>query len=445
MKTILLLLVLNIMSQVSTTTLVNSPKRILKHGKWDFEFDFKKNIFKSDLDSFDRGIFEHADIPIVGKYEPMDTTNTLIVEPVETNNQEFLSETDLEDFRRAAIVHKLARKKALTMLYTGARLADLVDAVEDVILKMCRQNPETYYLKGSTNNNKCGIAFPVGVNINNIVAHDSKTVPQNGKTDQRTFFRGDVIKIDIGVHVNGRIIDSAFTHIVTDKPGIHDKNNIYNNVLEASRDSVFTAIKMAGPDQRLDEMSEIISEIIKSYEVDMGGEFIPIKPVKGIGGHNIGQYSIHDGKLILSEPDYELQGDLKMDEDEIYAIETYATTGMGIMTQNSEMNACTHFMAANKKDIESNRAITKRDKKMFAKTEFYRWLQTRNGLPFSSAWIDTKEIPRVEKAFKMAIPSGQIVAYPPLCDENNSVVAQFEHTIHVNDGSVEIFSLGEDY
>jgi methionyl aminopeptidase len=32
-----------------------------------------------------------------------------------------------------------------------------------------------------------------------------------------------------------------------------------------------------------------------------------------------------------------------------------------------------------------------------------------------------------------------------LCDEENSVVAQFEHTVHIKDGAVEIFSLGEDY
>lgn len=419
----------------STTPISTSTKRIIKYGNWDVQFDFKqKNIYKSDLESLENGVFEH-----------LDTSSIVKDYNISTVTENHLSDTDLEDFRRAAVIHKLARRKALSMLYTGAKLANLVDAVEDIILKMCRQDPNTYFLKGSPNNNKSGIAFPVGVNINNIVAHDSKIMPQNGKSDQRTFFKGDLVKVDIGVHVNGRIIDSAFTHIVTDKPGVHDQDNIYNAVLEASRDSVFTAIKMAGPDQRLDEMSETIEEIIRSYEVDMAGELLPIRPVNGIGGHNIKQYQIHGGKLILSVPDYELQGDLKMEEDEIYAIETYATTGMGIMTQNTELNACTHFMAAAKEDIDNNRAITKRDKKMFARTEFYRWMQTRHGLPFSSAWIDTKAISKVEKTFKMCIPSMQVISFPPLCDENNSVVAQFEHTIHVNDGYVEIFSLGDDY
>lgn len=424
-----------------TTSLTLSPtlssissnnKYTLKHGKWEFEYNKQKNIYRNDLESLENGVFDQLDI----------NTSSSVIEPL----SECLTDKDLEDFRRAAIIHKIARKKALSMLYTGAKLADLVDAVEDIILKMCRQDPKTYFLKGSSSNDNSGIAFPVGVNINNVVAHDSKTLTHNGKVDSRTFFKGDLVKVDIGVHVNGRIIDSAFTHIVTDKSGVHDTDNIYNAVMDASRDSVFTAIKMSGPDQRLDEMSETISDIIKSYEVDMAGELLPIRPVKGIGGHNIKQYQIHGGKLILSEPDYEIQGDLRMEEDEIYAIETYATTSsFGIMTQNSEMNMCTHYMEANKNEIENNNAITKRDKKLFRRTEVYDWVQTRQGMPFSSSWIDTKVIPKIEKGFRLGIPSGQIVAYPPLCTESNSVVAQFEHTIHVKDGSVEIFSLGEDY
>nr|XP_047140873.1 methionine aminopeptidase 2-like [Hydra vulgaris] len=255
--------------------------KMIKHGEWNFEYSPKQNIFTTSIESFEKGLFQRE-----------------LGEDCLIN----LTENDLDDFRRASVIHKIARKKALSMLYSNGKLADLVDAVEEIILKLCNQDPKTYYLHGSHKNNSSGLAFPVGVNINNIVAHDSKIVNQNGKSDQRIFFNGDVVKIDIGVHINGRIIDSAFTHIVTDKPGVHDSDNIYNPVLDASRDSMFNAVKMAGPDQRLDEISECIDEIIRSYEVTMGSNeiTIPIRPVKGIGGHNIKQYQIHGGKLILS-------------------------------------------------------------------------------------------------------------------------------------------------
>jgi methionyl aminopeptidase len=418
--------------------------KVIRHGNWDFDYSTKCNIYSSDIESYDNNKFVHYNntsehVDIVKNYNNKN----------QNSNQ--LTKEDLDDFRKAALIHKIARKKALSMLCTNAKLSDLVDAVETIILKMCKQDPETYYLKGSNQNNEGGIAFPVGVNINNVAAHDSKTKNINGKglDDDRVFNKGDVVKIDIGVHINGRIIDSAFTHIVTDQPGVHDEKNIYNAVLEASRESVLTSIKMAGPDQRLDEMSETISEIINAFEVEIGDDALPVKPVEGIGGHNIKKYQIHGGKLILTTPDYDVQGDFRMEEDEIYAIETYASTGNGILTQNTDLDRCTHFMEANHDDInndlEGNKGITKKDKKAFRQTEFYNWMQTRRGLPFSASWIDTKKVPRLEKAFKLGIPSGQLIAYPPLFDAENSVVAQFEHTIHVNDGSVEIFSLGDDY
>lgn len=420
------------------------------YGNWSFEYNPKQNIYSSNVDSYERGIFEHA----IDKYSNSNLTNSDLEDlPRKSHNltnedlEDFsrkshnLTNADLEDFRRASLIHKIARKKALSMLYTGGKLADLVTSVEELILKMCKQDLGTYFLKGSDITNNAGLAFPIGVNINNVVAHDSLLK----SLDNREFFAGDLVKIDIGVHINGRIIDSAFSHIVTDEPGHHDSSNIYNSVLEASRDSMFNAIKLAGPDQRLYEMSETISEIIKSYEVDMGGSSLPINPVAGIGGHDIKQYQIHGGKLILSNPDIDIQGDSIMEEDEIYAIETYATTGSGVMTQNTELDACTHFMENSQTDIETNKAITKKEKKHFKATDLHSWLKTRQGLPFSSTWIDTRKVTKINKSMNLGISSGQLLAYPPLCDEKNSVVAQFEHTIHVGSDFVEIFSLGNDY
>jgi methionyl aminopeptidase len=425
------------MSTMLTDISSNIQKiRSIRHGEWDFEYGMK-NIYDTGIESYENSKFIHVN--------PDNVVNVYDSDSNQSNqSKNYLSQKDLEDFRKAAIIHKIARKKALSMLYTGGKLAALVDMVEDTILKLCQQDPKTYFEKGAVSNKvDSGIAFPVGVNINNVVAHDSKITTM---IDDRVFYKGDVVKVDIGVHVNGRIIDSAFTHIITNDKGIHDSENIYNTVLEASRDSMFTAIKMSGPDQRLDEMSESISEIIKSYEVDIGGGgTIPIKPVKGIGGHNIKQYQIHGGKLILSDPDYNVQGDARMEEDEIYAIETYASTGYGVMTQNDSMDKCTHYMEPLREVIENNQAISKKDKKFFRKTDLYNWMQSRKGLPFSVSWIDHNKVQKLSKGFSLGIQSGQVTAYPPLRDEDNSVVAQFEHTIHVKNSSVEILSLGDDY
>jgi Xaa-Pro aminopeptidase len=206
------------------------------HATWRFDFNPVQNMFRTDnLDDIDHGVFVQYD-------------GTKKVE----DEKGYLSEQALSDFRKAALIHKLVRKQALDYLYPGGKLADLVDAVESLTLRLTKQDPKTYYIKGSPKDNDAGIAFPVGVNINNVVAHDSKTVAIK---DDRRFVLGDVVKVDIGVHINGRIIDSAFTHIISEKKGVSDPDSLYNTVLEASRDSVFSTIKMAGPDQSLYELS----------------------------------------------------------------------------------------------------------------------------------------------------------------------------------------------
>ena len=75
------------------------------------------------------------------------------------------------------------------------------------------------------------------------------------------------------------------------------------------------------------------------------------------------------------------------------------------------------------------------------------WINTRNNLPFSSTWINNLNytIPKLSKSFNTGIESGLITAYPPLFDMEDSVVAQFEHTVHVRENTCEIFSLDIDY
>lgn len=404
-----------------------------KHSTWKFEYNQRKNIFRTDVLDIDDNVF----VQFKGENK-------------NENKDGILTESDLDDFRKASIIHKVARKQARKYLYPGGKLSELVDNVELTILKLTKQGTSTkYFLEGSPDNNRAGIAFPVGVNINNVVAHDSKTVLID---DDRYFVLGDVVKIDIGVHINGRIIDSAFTHIISSKAGITDDESIYVPLLEASRDSMFSTIKMSGPDQLLVELSENIKEIIESYEIDLKGDMMPIRPVDGIGGHNIKQYEPHGGKYILCVPNEEFQGEKRMEEDEIYAIETYATTGLGQITQNDTLAYCTHFKANNALDALN---VTKKEKKIFRNLPLYEWMKTRYGMPFSSSWLQTKQtklIDKYDKAIKLGLATKQIDAYPPLYDETNSVVAQFEHTIHIgnnyndeNMDTIEIFSLGDDY
>lgn len=90
---------------------------------------------------------------------------------------------------------------------------------------------------------------------------------------------GDVLKVDFGVHVNGRILDSAFT--LTWEP-------TYDKLLEAVKDATNTGIRVgytsfllgvhvpyceqeAGIDVRVNEIAAAIQETMESYEVEVNG------------------------------------------------------------------------------------------------------------------------------------------------------------------------------
>lgn len=79
-------------------------------------------------------------------------------------------------------------------------------------------------------------------------------------------------------------------------------------------------------DVRISDVSAAIQEAMESYEVEIGGKNLPVKAVRDITGHNIKQYQIHGGKSI---PFVKNSDQTKMEEGEVFAIETFGTTGRG--------------------------------------------------------------------------------------------------------------------
>jgi methionyl aminopeptidase len=85
-------------------------------------------------------------------------------------------------------------------------------------------------------------------------------------------------------------------------------------------------LQNAGIDVRISDVSAAIQEVMESYEVEIGGKTYRVKPVRNLSGHNIKQYRIHGGKSI---PFVKTRDQTKMEEGEVFAIETFGTTGRG--------------------------------------------------------------------------------------------------------------------
>lgn len=118
----------------------------------------------------------------------------------------------------------------------------------------------------------------------------------------------DVCKIDFGTHINGRIIDTAFTVAF---------NPTYDKLLEAVKDATNTGLREAGIDVRISDIGAAIQETMESYEVEIKGKVYPVKVVKNLNGHSIDPYKIHAGKTV---PCVKNNSNVKMEEGEQYAI-----------------------------------------------------------------------------------------------------------------------------
>ena len=85
-------------------------------------------------------------------------------------------------------------------------------------------------------------------------------------------------------------------------------------------------IKEAGIDVRVGDIGAAIQEAMESYEVEINGQPLPVKSIRNLNGHDIVQYSIHGGKSV---PIVRSNDQTKMEEGEIFAIETFGSTGKG--------------------------------------------------------------------------------------------------------------------
>lgn len=316
------------------------------------------------------------------------------------------SEKRLEIAKKAGHIHNKIRNEINEWIRPGMQMIDIANKIENRIKELT--------LFDINNPTKNGIGFPTGLSLNECAAH---WTPNPG--DKTVLKKDDICKVDYGVHIDGIIIDSAFTVSFNPK---------YDKLLEASKTSTEIALKMSGPDTILGEIGEAVQENMESYEIELNGKILPIKTIKNLTGHQIEPYKIHAGKSV---PNYKIDYPLRMKEGEYYAIETFSTTGTG---ETKEMSDCSHYMIDYNTDYK-NIALAVKDRKCFDSI-----LKTFSTLAFCNRWLEDYKIPKYNRYLKSLCSTGVIKKYPPLCDIKGSYTAQFEHSITITDKGKIILS-----
>ena len=236
-------------------------------------------------------------------------------------------------------------------------------------------------------------AFPCNISINEVAAHftpshnDDTRVPPDA-----------VVKIDLGVHIDGYIADTAKTIDLSDKHIL---------LLEASREALEKAIKTLKPGVRAFEIGLAVEQVIKNYG---------FKPVRNLTGHSIDRYKIHAG---LSIPNY---GDrfavFKITEGMTVAIEPFATNGKGLTREGKITNIYSLAKTNPRKLDQESREV------------FDYISREYKTLPFTPRWL----VPvfgekTVQHAMRVLVKTKTLYVYPILVEVGKGLVSQFEHTI----------------
>lgn len=319
-----------------------------------------------------------------------------------------LEEDMVNEVRQAAEVHRQVRKYMTEkVIRPGILMSELCETLEDTVRKLIGE-------RGL----EAGIAFPTGCSLDWVAAH---WTPNAG--DKTVLSYDNVMKLDFGTQIKGRIVDCAFTWAPNPK---------YAPLLASVKDATNTGIREAGIDVRLCDVGAAIEEVMSSYEVELDGKTYTVKPVRNLNGHSVAPYQIHAGKSV---PIVKGGESTKMEEGEFFAIETFGSTGKGFVHEDLETS---HYM----KNFNVGHVPLRmsRAKQLLATID-----RNFGTLAFCRRYLDRIGETKYLMALKNLVENNVIEPYPPLVDIKSSFVAQYEHTIYLHPTKKEVLSRGDDY
>jgi len=247
-------------------------------------------------------------------------------------------------------------------------------------------------------------AFPTGIGVNHVTAHYA---PQDD--DMSVFKESDLIKIDFGVHIDGYVTDTAVS--ITFNPD-------YRLLLEATERALGAAIETARREMRTGEIGrEIYREAIR----------FGFKTITNLTGHTLDRYVVHAGKSI---PNLYVPGTQSLSKGDVFAIEPFITDGSAAGYVVDSPSETIFSLVARKKT-----GVADLDK--FAD----RIWDERKTLPFTPRWY-SKELGRgkVNDILRQLMKRHIMRSYPTLVEASGSPVAQFEHTMAIDEGGLVVLT-----
>jgi methionyl aminopeptidase len=288
-----------------------------------------------------------------------------------------------ENFLKAGKIASEVVKYAKEFIKRDMLLLEIANKIEDKIAE----------LKGKS-------AFPVNLSIDETAAHDTPAFND-------TRIASGLLKVDIGVHIEGCIADIAFSLDL-------DNNDENKKLINAAEEALKNACEKINEGVSIREVGAVIEKTIKSHGFE---------PIHNLSGHSIEPWSLHSG---ITMPNHDNSRDIKI-EPGIYAIEPFATTGLGTVRDGKPSGIYRIERDGNVRDAFAREVLT------FIYEEY-------RTLPFCSRWIQKRFGSRGLLALKRIEEAGIVHHYPQLIEVSGKKVSQAEHTLLIDKDKKKIIT-----
>ena len=299
----------------------------------------------------------------------------------------------IDSYEKAGKIVSKIMQEACKLIKNDLAVIDLVEFVESEIIK-----------------NGAGIAFPCNVSINEIAAH--YTSPAN---DENKIATGDLVKLDLGAHIDGYIADSAITIMAPgdDLEEKFDEDTLAKNqeLIYASNAALEAAISTVREGVEIGKIGAAVEEAVSKYG---------FKTIANLAGHSLEQWNLHSG---LSIPSVDDKNTTKLKEGDVIAIEPFVTDGVGWVDDTSN-SYIYRFLKDKPFRMTHTQKVLNKVKKEYS------------SLPFSQRWLTNEfRVNRLNISLRQLSEAMAVYPYQVLKEKTNCWVAQKEHTVIVEGDS----------
>lgn len=286
----------------------------------------------------------------------------------------------VEKYRKAGRVAREALEHGLELIREDARLLDVAEETEATILRA-----------------GCLPGFPVNISIDSQAAHFT---PRHND-DRLTFARGNLVKLDVGVHVDGYLADNART--------VEVGTRNWTSLIEAVDEAVATAVEAMRPGTPMRLVGAAIERTIQARGY---------RPIENLTGHSLQRYTLHADKSVPNVA--ALRGERAGQEVgawESFAIEPFSTNGPGRVEGGKRSNIYRIVDRRPSGDAAADALLER----------IHEDLRT---LPFSERWAH-KQDERAPVLLQKLLRKRILMGYPILVEVGQGMVAQSEDTVVV--------------